>query len=494
MNRLIIMITWLIVMLMLGFMPESIMADEESLPADILVYVSQTESVYTLWLYNTETHEKINLVTHTNWITFLLNPSGMIAYSLQSVEPRDTYLVDVNNLNTPHINITSEFFPHASPIAWSPDGRYLALHTALDGVYSLHVWDGAIFIDVNSQISPETRILSPKWSPDGRYLLFESDNGVSHFLYVWDSETFTTILLYEVPSIPQEDIRNMPRGYTFGGIPSPYYLRWSRDGQYLAIALYKAEITDLIFVWNGEELINITPNNLPLLRVPDYYYTQWSFDGRLAFQLNWYEHKVDHADEIYIWDGNETHNLTQNSQAYYSLGEWNTDNQLIYSMKNELASSSYIFVWDGIFFTAMPKLGHLYSAPRWNSENHLVFSAIDGQIYGWDGQEATNLSQNEPLMNYSPSWSLDGRWATQTYSTPQIIYVRDRDNHTLFEMEGGQDIRWSNSGYLTFCKWVERGWGLFLWDGEQTIEITQGREIQGKWQGGGESMIVCSSG
>jgi len=473
----------------LGIQPS---ISNESTDADILVYSLSTELNHTLWLYNPQTREKIELATHSG---FSMNQSGIVAYSIQSDEGKDIYLLDVNHLNNSHINITSDLPIDVNVVRWSPDGQYLTLYTVWDDGHRLHVWDGEVFIDVNPQTSQEVKTSFRGWSPDSRYLLFESDNGSIRTLYAWDSETSTPILLYETPSIAQTDIPNMPSGYSYGGISSPYHLNWNSDGQYLAIALYQAEITEIIFIWNGEELINITPDNLPLPRIPDYYYTQWSFDGRLAFHLSWYEHRVDHANQIYIWDGNDIYNLTQKSHAYYQLGEWNTDNQLVYMMANDLGSSSYIFIWNGVYFTAMPKLGYFYTAgARWNPENHLVFSAFDGQIYSWDGQEAINLSQNAPLTNLSPHWGSDGRWASKTFSPSPIIYVRDSDNHTLFEIDGGQDIRWSYNGYLTFCRYVDEGWGLFLWDGEQVIEITRGREIYGEWLAGMEQAIVCSSG
>jgi Tol biopolymer transport system component len=114
------------------------------------------------------------------------------------------------------------------------------------------------------------------------------------------------------------------------------------------------------------------------------------------------------------------------------------------------------------------------------------------QIYIWDGQTATNISQNPTMPNNDPSWSRDGRWAFSTfYTSPPLIYVRDADNRSLLTAEG-QWPTWSPGDNLMFCTQKQSKWILSTWDGQQVIKVAQAGEIVAEWNGG--SGVGCSSG
>ncbi len=276
-----------------------------------------------------------------------------------------------------------------------------------------------------------------------------------------------------------------------------YVLAWSPDGRFLAFESHDNDNT-LIFVWDGITAINITPEDMP--SAAERYRTAWSQDGRLAFTI-WFGFEPDDPpDEIYLWDGTATTNLSQNPTGNDTFPAWSADGQLAF------LSSYGILVWDGVsvkneapdrdsFIHAAQGLTAYYSAPTWTNDGLLAFVSTippdtHAQIYVWDGHTATNISQNPTLHNGNPRWSGDGRWAFVTFfSREQLVYVRDADNRTLLTVEGQYGPAWSPSGYLLFCR---PGWILYMWDGREIIEVAQGRDIWAQWNGG--SSILCSSG
>jgi Tol biopolymer transport system component len=277
-------------------------------------------------------------------------------------------------------------------------------------------------------------------------------------------------------------------------------LGWSHDGHYLAFESYENEQDKLIYVWDGETTINITPDTINYFA--DRYEVAWSFDNRLAFAFAGGDYS-----EIYLWDEKTTVSLSQNPTGGDYAPVWNDDGQLVF--QSSRAGEADIFVWDGVslknglpdkstFVNVAPELSGFLSYPTWTSEGGVAFSSFTAQeqgaqVYVWNGQTAINISQNPFENNTTGTWSRDGRWAFPTYYFESKLYVRDSENRPLLSTQGQYPPSWSVSGYLMFCNYERPEWVLSIWDGETITEVTRANEILAQWQGG-SNVVWCSSG
>jgi len=110
----------------------------------------------------------------------------------------------------------------------------------------------------------------------------------------------------------------------------------------------------------------------------------------------------------------------------------------------------------------------------------------------WDGETATNITQNPDFHNSTPRWSRNGYWTFWTFfSSEKLLYVRDEQNRTLLTTEGHGGA-WSSQDELIFCDYSEKNWVLSLWDRQTITKIVQANEIWAQWQSG--QGTLCSSG
>lgn len=348
----------------------------------------------------------------------------------------------------------------------------------------------AIVRDFQAKIVAQTPTFpySLSWSPDERYLAFGLPN----------EDHISEIYLLDTEATDQQAV-NITQMPTTEEILSG----WSPDGQYLTFESHQDD-ERLLYVWDGKTIINITPENLP---EPALSYTlDWSDNGLLAITVRFGYDSEDTQMEIYLWDGNKTVSLSQNQIGEDSRADWSADGRIAFLSNRD--SIYNIFGWDGQSFKdALPDIQPLIddpsgmigynSVPRWTPDGLLTFTSqiaadTNAQIYVWDGQMATNISQNPTLNNGPPVWSDDKRWAFTTYFSPQqLVYVRDADNNRLLTTEG-QSPALSPSGNLIFCVRTARGWAISVWDGQEIIKITEGNDISAKWSNG--KSVSCSSG
>src|SRR5687768_9990692 len=207
--------------------------------------------------------------------------------------------------------------------------------------------------------------------------------------------------------------------------------------------------------------------------------------------------------EIYLWDGSTTSNLSQNPTGRDSDPVWSADGRLAFL--SERNGEYDIYVWDGVslkdcspdfytFTNIAPELTGFMSQPVWNNEGLLSFLALShqgtsAQIYVWDGQIATKLSQEDLSESGTPHWSGDGRLAFIPLFDPRpLLYVYDADKRPLLSVEARSSPAWSSGGYLMFCT---PGLELAIWDGNLIVKIASG-EIRASWGNG--NGVICSSG
>jgi WD40 repeat protein len=325
------------------------------------------------------------------------------------------------------------------------------------------------------------------FSVDGR-LAFSSGKEGNGEIYVIDIQTENSqpISLTQNPA-------------TYG-----HPLAWSPDGHYLAFESFQSGGVREICVWDGEQTIVVTPEDMP--GTANSYRAYWSNDGRLVFEVFYGYSSDDIPSEIYLWDGHKTVSLSQNPTGEDRYPAWSADGQVAFL--SDWNGDYDVFVWDGVsvkngipnrdtFTNVAPDLTAYYSRPAWTNTGLLSFGATPpqehySQIFVWDGQTATNISDNPGLHNGSQRWHDNGDWAFATFfSSQQLMYVRDKENQPLLTVEGYSSV-WNSDGYLIFCHYGQMGWILSLWDRQRVIEIVRGYEIRAQWQSG--SRMICSSG
>jgi hypothetical protein len=411
-------------------------------PYDALAYIlADSELEYSLKLHDRHRNMSATLASNVDFYDFSFSADGRLAFSLINENYHEIYIADSQSADVVPLNSIQNSGNYL--LAWSHDGRYMAFTTSIDDQNLLKVWDGETVINI---------------TPDN----------------VVDSAT-------------------------------PHYGTWNSDG-WLAFSVGNTDTdSDKIYVWNGKTVINITPDDKA--NIGPTYDLDWSSDGRLAFSMGYRITADKLSSEIYLWDGNSIINLSQNPSADEVAPTWSDDGRLAFQSRRD--DDFDILVWDGVslkeglpdtetFINIAPELSAYYSFPRWTRDGRLVFISqgskdSHAQIYAWDGETVTDISQNPTLHNGSPVWSEDGRWAWTTFfSSRQLLYVRDADNRTLLVTEGESTPAWSLEGQLMFCKRGTVGWILSVWDGQQIAEIAQGREIRAQWPGG--AGVACSSG
>jgi len=276
-------------------------------------------------------------------------------------------------------------------------------------------------------------------------------------------------------------------------------LAWSPDGRYLAFqSVVDSTGEALLYVWDGEKSINITPTDMD--DTAERYEVAWSFDGRLAFTTGFGITSTYQPSEIYLWDGSTTINLSQNPTGEDHAPVWSADGRLAFTSQRD--EQYGIYVWDGIsiknslpdvdsFVNIASHLTGFFSFPTWTNTGALAFeggSQQYTQIYRWDGDETTNISQNEHSYSGNPRWSNDGRWSFVTFPSSQMSFeIRDTENRPLLTRESYFAPAWSSDGQLIFCS--ER-WELSIWDGRGILKIATGDFINAQWQSG--SQAICS--
>ncbi len=413
--------------------------------AEKLAYTTQKPDGKTdLLVYDPTTRIGEPIHTDTDYTLFSFGADGRLAFSSKNGSRAQLYVLDTNSPHNAPVNISQDANAENIPLAWSPDGRYLAFA---------------------SYPTNDTALI-----------------------YIWDGKASTNITPVDLPSAAVI-----------------YTASWSPDGRYLAFNTAHADKTALIYVWDGKTSTNITPVGLATTK--KYYSEAWSSDGQLAFTVHdeGYPSSRD-PSEIYLWDGHKTINLSQNPTSEDDAATWSGDGRLAFLSDRD--GKFHIFVSDDrsvkngapnidTFTDVAPELVNYYSLPVWTSQGLLAFTAAGpqdkhAQIYLWNGQTIANISQNPDMHNSSQTWSADGRWAFATFfSEQQLIYVRAADNSTLFTAEGAIPF-WSRGGYLAFCTQHSSSWDLSVWDGRESTRITQGDVITAQWQG--ENRVDCLFG
>lgn len=294
-----------------------------------------------------------------------------------------------------------------------------------------------------------------------------------------------------------------------------YAEAWSIDGSTLVFEVYAGEIYDPflhdLYVWDGETTLNIMPDEV--LDTPDYFYVSWSFDGRLAFTVNYGWSSDDTPSEIYLWDGEATTNLSQN--PYWEDGGggviWSKTGQLMFHAN--LGEGSAIYVWDGVSFkdgspdvesfTLLAPELKPYSA-GWMDDGSIAFTVLtqdwrEPEIIIWDFERKNVIKRIPVASDKGSSWLAEGDKVILSSilasGIPSVyLDVENTEGDILFSTHTGA-FSWSADGYLAFCGIENRNISraLSIWDGEETRVVARVTYKPAAWHSTGHT-FSCNNG
>jgi Tol biopolymer transport system component len=143
--------------------------------------------------------------------------------------------------------ITSDGGQNVQP-AWSPDGRFIAFHSAARG----GIWVVPARGGVAKQIAPAGS--DPAWSPDGRQVAFKSDEHADVTPSAFGAQSGSTLRLVDADG---GNLRQLTQeGRPLGGHASP---AWTSDGRYLAFSVFEGGLN------NGVWLLTVATRETKLL-------------------------------------------------------------------------------------------------------------------------------------------------------------------------------------------------------------------------------------
>lgn len=332
---------------------------------------------------------------------------------------------------------------------------------------------------------------------DEHTLLYKSTGSIHFTVSSVGKIAFTENQNFFLLDILSDDRAIVNLEQELGMIGNP--IAWSRDGYSLAFRGFEGNL----YIWDGNDITDITPHDMEY--IPEQFWVSWSPSGLLAITawFGWIENTW--LSEVYLWDGNNIVNISQNPTNEDRFTVWNSNDELAFLSARETGYE--IVVWDGetseqnalkdhISVAVPSEMTSYYSYPQWTPDNHISFNSLqnddrNAQVYVWDGETATNMSQIPDHHNGGERWSNDGSWAfVNFFSSEQLLHVRDVDNNTILTTPAIYPPAWSSSNDLIFCDFDNVG--LSLWDGENVKSIVSGWEIEAKWQSG--QGIFCSNG
>lgn len=282
----------------------------------------------------------------------------------------------------------------------------------------IYIWDGQKLIHVGHR--PGDNQLGLHWSTDGR-LAWHADGEV----HVWDGVTTT-------------NISNHSAG--------DHYPQWSDDGR-LAWTSHRDGNSE-IYVWDGDTVKNISQNPERLDAGP-----LWSNDGRLAWHSAMNPFSSDQKAYLHVWENGRTQIISditldiENNVEY----AWASDSRLAWEMYD--GHDWEIFVWNGensVNLSQSPSTNDRY--PAWSEEGQLVWQSENTTFYQlmlWDGNQRKSLAAHSDLT-IRTEWLDDGRLLWWVYDDGPQVHI--------WQPETGEQIKLSNlfkKELLTVPTWIK---------------------------------------
>ncbi len=389
------------IMLMSSLFLSTISAQDEVDNPDMLAYVSEEGH---LMLYDPRDRTETKLLENVD--TFLLARDGRVAFTRPDENDTDLYVFDPSTPDLDPINISQNPAVGHYPVAWSPDGRYLAFasftqsgdyapymlilqgqYLALNTEQTLYVWDGETITNImpDDLLAP-AESFSVDWSDDGRLAFnIEYDrygNNPPAEIYLWDGSTTT-------------NLSQSPDGWEGD-------LSWNKDGQLIFFSQQNED--GGTYVWDGLSFKDGSPDVDSFVPIaPDLKpgYVTWLDDGLIGFTI-YSGPPSSITKEIIVWDMEREAIIRQfpvSSEYFYS--RLSDDGQVILS--TQLASglpSEYLDIE--------------------NTEGEILFSTHTGN-YAWSSDGYLAYCEWEGGMKWILTlWNGEETWAVATLNNKPV--------------------------------------------------------------------------
>jgi len=383
-------------------------ADVPDTRTDMLWYITGSHmGLNEIMLYDPRTRIATEITSDVSY--FAVSPDGRIAYS--DIQNPNLYIYDLTNPDIEPLAIVFNIF--TIPISWSPDGKNLLFSIGTSNDTNLYVWDGVTITKIiqdNEQLSTSAGNYS--WSHDGRLAFHHSVsiNDVPYTkVYIWNQDE-----LLELSHLMPHSIARMS---------------WSEDNN-LAFMINSTtarwnesegkgrDFRDMIYVWDGETMINGQPDVFSFSKLP--------IDAPVQTHLpiRWIKNNIIQF---------ETYN-SESTELYRA--NWNIDTNEI-TFNNTIQRDG----WFGnlsneeqyIFYTTQPdNLGMM---------NNFRMETLDGE-----------LIHTTQVNGYA--WSEDKYLTYCTISDNSGWYLSVWDGQETWHIDSGVYIfSWLNSGTSDVCYW-----------------------------------------
>lgn len=344
---------------------------------DMLAYISYNYARETSFLYLYDPDRSLSAVIYDKNLFPQLSLTGLIAFT---DENNEINLLDINNLTQPptqinHIADTSDYRLDG----WSPDGRYLAVeacNSELEKPPMQLVWDNQTqeWIDITpSNVVGQDHYYYANWGPDGRLLFRKDSRGLPSEIYIWDGQ----------------GTMNLSQNLE-GGIRFPTA---NVDGE-IAFVSEQGD-TYSIYVWDGVSMRDGIPDTTSFITVvtdleDSMIAPVWTYDNQLMFV---------YQSQIYLWDRQTIHNISQNRNVKYSNLTWSQNSYWTFVENGTYGSDPTTIVDD--------KNNHIqtvdaFYSPIWSTDEHLAFCQGDFQgMAVWNGEKVTQVATG---------WQIIAQW------------------------------------------------------------------------------------
>lgn len=370
---------------------------------DKLAYVSDEGQ---LMLHDPRDHTDTKLLDEVG--SFVIARDGRVAFTRPDEDDRSLYIFDPLTSDATTRNISPDPAQYAYPLAWSPDGHYLAF--------------GSYYLD-------ET---------DSSYPVSDDQT-----LYVWDGENIIDLM-------PDNQL----------GPAAAFYINWSHDGR-LAFTVRHGwsdhDIPSEIYLWDGDTIVNLSQNP----DRADGAATLWSQTGQLLFASS-----RDEEGGIYVWDGVSFTDRSPDVDSFVrippefrpSSATW-TDNSLVGFTSNPdpLTGTKNIVMWDPVTQSVVRRFP-VSSENAWSSVAEggrmiLSFQLASGvpsyylDVENLEGQILFSTRTGES------SWSADGYLAFCGIEDgiSRVLSIWDGNESWVVANVSYRPVKWQNGGAIFSC-------------------------------------------
>jgi len=273
-------------------------------------------------------------------------------------------------------------------LAWSPDGKTLAVGAAASAGSAAQLWDASSGRALAALRGPAGQVYQMMWSPDGQLLAAGVDD---HSVRVWDMRNHSLLQTLQGTDLIVFSVAWSPRGERLAAGNS--------DG---SVQLWERATWRKLATWNGPT----TTGQFTAGRYHTAAYTvAWSPDGRLLAATRY-------DGYVRVWDANSgtlLHLLSTSNQP--NAVSWSPDGHLLATASDD----GTVQLWDTASFrtirtlNAEPEGGWAFAIP-WSPDGRLLAATRDGHLAQiWDVQAGQQLKVLDAQSGsiWTAGWSPD---------------------------------------------------------------------------------------